>query len=552
MTAVSEAQTAPPAPPDIAGFFPMAGLRDKQKTGLEFIQKAVDRGYKHIVLSAPTGTGKSPVGVTFSRWINSVAGRYKLDGADGAYYLVTQKLLQNQLESDARRYTGEFQSLKSVKSGTEYTCPKFKNCGLGGRKKGKGKEARCACDLKSDGGCPYDLAKRLFESSNTAVTNYPYFFAERTYVGKFPKRKGIVLDECHNIESQAVKFVDSRLSTAQAKELGITIEVPELRTLYDFIGFSKKYLEEAQFVYDCRLSNDAEDEKQSRLTVELDRHICKLRRAIEEVSENPDGWVFWESPLKSGGNEYIVRPLSAAGFLDELVFDAADIKLYMSAYPGEKTSFCRSLGLDPDKVAYAALGSSFPVSNRPIVMSLVGPMGMRNVDATLPAFLKLVGKILKLHADEKGLVHCNSYKLGEAIMAYFENTKHGERLLFPRSAEERDAAFLKHSTSLEPTVMISPSMTEGYDFSDDLARWQVIAKVPYPNLGDAWVAAKKESDEHWYAQTAISTIVQATGRIVRSGEDRGITYIVDEDFRHLWDRHREKFPNWWKSAMVWP
>lgn len=529
----------------------MAVAREKQRVGLDFIQKAVARGYKHIVLSAPTGTGKSPIGVAFSRWINSVVP--KLDGADGAYYLVTQKMLQNQLEADARRYSGELQSLKSLKSGTEYACPDFNNCGLGGRKKSKTKDKKASpCSLKACGGCPYDLAKRLFESSNTAVTNYPYFFSERTYVGQFAKRKGIVLDECHNIESQAVKFVDSRLSSAQCREWGITLDIPDLPNLGAFVAFSKPYLEEARFVLDCRLANDAEDEKQSKITVELDRHICKLQRAVDEIQSDASGWVFWKSPIRTGGDEFIVRPLSAAGFLGELVFDSADTKLYMSAYPGEKSGFCRSLGLDPDEVAYASLGSSFPTANRPVVMSMVGPMGMRNVDETLPSFLRLVGKILNLHGDEKGLIHCNSYKLGEAIMAYFQTSRFSSRLLFPRSAEERDAAFLKHSTSSEPTVMISPSMTEGYDFADDLARWQVIAKVPYPNLGDAWVAAKKNSDEDWYAQSAVSTIVQATGRIVRSDHDKGITYIVDEDFRHLWNRHKDKFPNWWKAAMVWP
>ena len=108
-----------------------------------------------------------------------------------------------------------------------------------------------------------------------------------------------------------------------------------------------------------------------------------------------------------------------------------------------------------------------------------------------------------------------------------------------------------HRTSEEPTVMLSPSMTEGFNMQDDLARFQIIAKMPYPYLGDKQVAAKRERDPEWYAMQTAMTVVQACGRIVRSDTDHGATYILDSDFQNLFERNEEFFPGWFQEAFIW-
>jgi Rad3-related DNA helicase len=179
-------------------------------------------------------------------------------------------------------------------------------------------------------------------------------------------------------------------------------------------------------------------------------------------------------------------------------------------------------------------------------------MSKKNKAQTLPALLRVVDKILTAHHNEKGVIHCNSYALGNDIYAHFSRTLHDARMLFPTCADDRDSAMAQHKMSPLPTVLVSPSMTEGFDFKDELARWQVVAKMPYPYLGDQQVAAMKERNPDWYALQTASTIIQACGRIVRTEEDHGVTYILDADFNHLWTRHSHFFPPWFKSAMQWP
>jgi Rad3-related DNA helicase len=174
---------------------------------------------------------------------------------------------------------------------------------------------------------------------------------------------------------------------------------------------------------------------------------------------------------------------------------------------------------------------------------------MRNIDETMPLLIKYTQKIIEKFHDKKGLIHCNSYKVGQALYEHLKRTQHSNRIIFPKNAEERENAFKEHSSSKMPTVIISPSMTEGFDFAGKLAEWQIIAKVPFPNMGDKHTCARKDVDDAWYKMETIKTIVQACGRIVRSENDKGVTYIMDSDINRLLDRNSELFPKWWLSAV---
>ena len=94
-------------------------------------------------------------------------------------------------------------------------------------------------------------------------------------------------------------------------------------------------------------------------------------------------------------------------------------------------------------------------------------------------------------------------------------------------------------------------MTEGFNLQDDLARFQIIPKIPYPYLGDKQVEAKRDADPEWYAMQTAMTIIQACGRIVRSDDDHGETYILDADFKMLYDRHQDFFPKWFREGFKW-
>lgn len=532
----------------ILNFFPLEKPREKQVKALDFIERVLEIGYKDIIISAPTGIGKSAVGVTCGLWASTV----DLENCiKGAYYLVTQKLLQDQLEHDFPHYLSAFrESGCSLKSAIEYPCPKYTTCMAGSRMPEK-----LRCLERAMGLCTYTVQKENFVRATVAITNYPYFFTERTYVKQLEKRAVLVADECHTLEKQILSFVDVHITRESLEEWTPFLRpMPPLPTVEEFAVWLKtKYIghvEDKLVELTEKLVTDHANPKFQTEFSKVENHLNRVKAAVADMLAAPDNWVYWQEE-KDGQLESIAKPLFAPRFVKPLLLDPAHIRIYMSAYPGPKNVFCRNLGLDPAKVARLDLNSTFHVEHRPIHLLFCGSMGRKSIDQTTPRLLRVTDKILASHAKEKGMIHCHSYKLGDVIFNYLKTTPHAPRILYPRKAEEREEAFKKHTGNGAPTVLLSPSMAEGFSLDDDLARFQIIAKMPYPSLGDKQVEAKKDIDPEWYVLQTITAIIQACGRIVRSDTDYGVTYVLDGDFATLFERHSDFFPSWFASAFKW-
>jgi len=538
--------------------FPMENARPTQVSILNDVEQHLFDGYNDIILAAPTGVGKTAIGAAFCYYMRGASSEYI---ASGGYYLVTQKLLQDQLDRDFPRYRPAFRnSAQSLKSATEYTCHAYGNCSLGSKIKSKG-----MCERRKIHTCPYLVTKFKFQNADLAVTNYPYFFTEATYAQKLPMRLGLVCDECHTLERQITSFVELSVTEPSmqkwAPQLG---EIPDLPDAGHFCEWlSKDYLAALEsrmemLMQKLETSDDAPDSPSRRADQaefsQLDNHVSRVRVVTQSLQEYPGDWVYWQNNDREGNPEShracTAKPIDASAFFPELVQNRAKARLYMSAYPGSKKIFCRSLGLDPRTVAWMDVDSPFPVENRPVEVRPVGSMSRNSVDHSFPGFCRLTDILLELHAADKGIIHCHSYQLGQKIYKYLMGTQHASRVLFATTASQRPQIMQRHARAKEPTVILSPSVTEGYSFDDDLARFQIISKMPFPNLGDRQVAAHRDRDPDWYTLQAVMTVIQACGRIVRSETDHGHTYILDSDFVRIYERNEDFFPTWFTKSLI--
>lgn len=528
----------------------MAKPRQAQVDALNFIYDAIVTGYEDIVIAAPTGIGKTGIGAAFSFWANTL----KVDGwASGSYYLVTQKMLQEQLERDFSRFTNFYERLSGgLKSAADYPCDTFGTCGIGGLQQNS--PIKCRKRSSSNRQCPYLTAKLRFDQSAMAVTNYPYIFTEHTHVKKLPGRVGLVADECHTLERQITSFIEVTVDDESLQRWAPQLKrLTKMDTLPEFKDWlSTRYVDALTSRLEMLTQQLAEESYAKKSTIQehtsLDNHLKRTQTFCARLESDSSGWIYWQESDKDRLKS-IAKPISAAPYVSELIGEMAAVRLYMSAYPGPKSTFCRNLGLDPKATAWLELDSPFPAENRPVNIFDVGSMGRRDQERTLPALMKAISIILDGHADEKGIVHCNSYSLGKQIYDFIRAGKHAARVIFPVNADQRRNAMQTHRSSKVATVIISPSMAEGYSFDDDLARFQIIAKVPYPYLGDKQVAARKEQDPDWYIMHTVMTILQACGRVVRSETDFGSTYILDSDFRRLLDNHPQFFPDWFTKSF---
>jgi Rad3-related DNA helicase len=115
----------------------------------------------------------------------------------------------------------------------------------------------------------------------------------------------------------------------------------------------------------------------------------------------------------------------------------------------------------------------------------------------------------------------------------------------PDNFQERLNYFLNDS---EPdTVFISPTCYQGIDLKGDRGRFQIIIRVPYPNISDVFIKDMLDRSPLMFSYLALVTFGQQTGRVMRSPTDWGKTYLIDSRFSDVISQHRK-----WLSNNILP
>lgn len=533
--------------------FPHPSVRAEQDLAINFVLDAfLNQGKKFVILELGTGCGKSAIGVAVARYLSSLRqDDEEASHLPGAYTLTTQKVLQEQYMKDFGPPNGK---MASIKSAANYQCTFYKNmmCSesirvLKGEKQGTPFWNSCMFN------CCYKKEKKKFLESQESITNFSYFLAETMYAGKIKPRDLLVVDEAHNAENELSKFVELTISEKFTKEV-LKLTWPKTRAQRDIYKWIVETYEPklAQHIkrMDIMLRKFKIDEKMKEFVQiakqheMLDKHICKIHRFVELYEH--DNWVINHIPASGRSKrKFEFKPVDVGPFSDDMLFKFGKHVILMSATIVNKDVFCNCLGIEPTDAAFLSLDSPFPVSHRPIIYVPVGNMAAAQIDASLPKMAEAIKIILEQHKNEKGIIHTHTFKIAN----YIKKAVKSRRLIIHDSFD-RQEKYDKHVKSKKNTVLISPSMSEGVDLKDDLSRFQVICKIPYPYLGDKLVKKRMNKRSRWYPYQTAKGIVQAAGRSVRNENDRAVTYILDESWNYFFYKNPDMFPTSFKSALL--
>lgn len=530
--------------------FPYDSIRDQQKTAIDFALKTlITENKKFCVIEAGTGVGKSAIGLTVARIVSDrIAESDSI--SSGSYFLTTQKILQDQYEND-------FKEMVSLKSSTNYKCSYHKKntCSesqslLRTEEKGTRFFNSCAFD------CVYKKKKKRFLESSESITNFPYFLTEAGYSGKITKRKVLVIDEAHNVESELSRFVEISISAHFAKTL-LNLKFPDKPTQYRVFKWTvETYLPAVtrkiahiermieQFGGEKFREKLLQFKKITRQLDQLSSHRTKIENFVKMYDQ--DNWIFDISQTDYRGSmRATFKPIDVSAYSEETLFSLGGKIIMMSATIMDKQTFCQTLGINHDDCGFISIPSPFDPENRPVIFSPVGSMSAKNIDRTLPNLAKAVKEVLNHHKGEKGIIHCKTFKIANYIK---RNVKSNRFII--HDSTNRDEMLAKHISSSSDTILLSPSMTEGIDLKDDASRFQIICKVPYPYLGDKLVKKRMHKFPGWYNLQTAKTIVQAAGRSVRNKDDHAATYILDSDFSRFLHNNRSLFPKDFLKCLV--
>lgn len=512
------------------GTFPFQSYRAGQREAIDAVRNAFDEGKRFVVVEAPTGSGKSAIAVTLAREARS------------AYILTAQKILQDQ-------YVRDFPDLALMKGRSNYDClvaPTHAAAApcIAGRRFPQCEE------------CPYFTAKDVAVAATNTTMNYAYYLAELNYSGGFGPRDLLVLDEAHNAEGSLMGFVQVTVSDVGLTRAGLAERIPftsEQIGYFDFVEDLLPRLRARSKEVDLELRKDrgASNEVELSLLATkqwLDNLSARLHLLIDSWGEELTDWTV-ERRQDSSGRSLTFKPVRVSGFAEPLLFGFAERVVMLSATILDPETYLSSLGIDAEDAAVVRVESDFPPENRPLVVRPSARLTRHHLEAELPKLRDAVTRVLDEHPDEKGVVHAHSYKIARYLLAHLPDRLRS-RIVSHDDAGGRDGALSAHMTSRGASVLLTPSMTEGIDLAGDLARWQVICKIPYPYLGDPQVKQRREQDPAWYEWRTCLTVVQAYGRTVRSRDDFAVTYLLDADFPAFLKRQRRRLPPWFSEAIT--
>ena len=106
-----------------------------------------------------------------------------------------------------------------------------------------------------------------------------------------------------------------------------------------------------------------------------------------------------------------------------------------------------------------------------------------------------------------------------------------------------------HIETDRPTILVSPSMGTGNSLDDDLARFQIIAKIPYPSLTSQKNKMRQINNPEWYAWKTSASLQQACGRAVRGSDDYADTIILDGSFGDVLRHSSHLLPDWLQESI---
>ena len=565
----------------LINYFPLKKIRNNQGKVLDEIEEAIKSNKKYIFLEAPTGFGKSPIAITLASYLGS------------SHICTSTKDLQNQYSKDFNfikegKGKRNFPCILKENEGVYETCEygpcqkqedfdclyktrlsdykinrlgtKFEHIDIGQFEKLKyikKNNQQIRFENLEWEPCRYFHQKWISTKASHAIYNYKYFLSDLYFSNIISKRELLVFDEVHNIESEVSNFKSFIINSENITRLFPKLQLPnrkeeEIETWIEFCEYYKEtllgFIEEAELAIENNSSKEPFTEKNLIDCINREKNLDYV---LTDMKTNKNNWLVTNIDRKSKDliRKITLTPLDISYYFKEIL-DVSNYGLFMSATILNKEYLCKITGLSQDEIQFIRVKhSDFPKENRPIHLMNIAWLNSRNILDNLPIIAKTVNNIMSIHKNEKGIIHTTSYFQLEYIKNNL-NKENLQRLIESGPNTDRIETLQRHSQNTRPTVLISPSFYQGLDLKDDLSRFQIITKIPYPDLSDKKVAALRKKDMNWYLWNTIVRLTQTYGRSIRSQEDHASTYILDSNINYLLRNVNDMFPSWFTEAII--
>jgi Rad3-related DNA helicase len=502
-------------------------IREQQREALNFIEQSFANGIKFVCMDASTGAGKSGVAMTISRaYGGGIVGmptvalqqQYLNDFNDVAPLVGRARFPCLKLDPNAHKCYPIIQAGElPARPPLEQSCAAAPCLN---RPKAKQQQIRNSCEAM--GGCPHQKMLDEAQKSETIISNLHSLLYSVSLNERITKRPILVIDECHNL----FKFIQdfSKINFLVRRKV-LDLEIKHLKTTEQWSQWLSL------------------PEQMNLITKEdsRDSYVARLEK-LKDLKETVQS--YYNDP-QTGYLKLTVTPTYIGGLAQSMLFSLADKIVLLSGTILSKQLFTRPLGIDPQTTAYKQIESDFPVENRPVYLPQQEGLDLsfKHLDANLPKAAEEVNRIIGLYEGKKGILHTNSYSIANKLVDLCKN----QRII--THVSEDFAEKLAEFKASKDGVFVSPIISEGHDFKDDLARFNIILAPSFEPAGDAYIKwALEKGLWVYYNYNAVKVLLQQLGRGVRHNKDFCDNWLIDSRFTKFLQKVKGLIPDWqWKA-----
>ena len=479
--------------------------------------------------SVPTGFGKSLLAMLLSHFSGL-----------RTVYLTSTKGLQGQLMADFNRL-----GMVDIRGQNEYQCIQFNGIQVDSAPCKAGYQ----CSVKAE--CSYYSQLGKAQSAKMVVTNYAYWLAQSEYGSGFSgsvpvvhKHPGgwkeveleanppqlLILDEAHMASKALESFLSVEFTEFDRSDINWQQKWDYDKWLAEGSRALPGIKQEIDDIYNMMqrdMDNRRDLVRRHRYLQGLSNKIERLGQAmnwVQQVDEDKTTWT----------------PLWVADYSHMLIRGVPKVML-MSAILTPKSM--QTLGL---KGQWLEADSPFPIRNTPITHVKTVKVDFRASDAQMQDWVDRIDEIISQRQHQKGIIFTVSY----ARTKFLHERSRFANQMYTHHQRNVSQVVDRFKKAAAPAVLISPSVTTGYDFPGEQCEYVVVGKIPYPDTRQAIIKARVKEDKDWTGALAMETLVQETGRGTRSAEDTCQVLVIDDSWLWWWPKYKSFAPKWFQQRVT--
>ena len=469
---------------------------------------------RFLCANVPTGFGKSIITLV-DGWLSG--GK--------VVYMTATKGLQGQLLEDGRGV-----GMRRIEGQNSYTCIASPPLTVD--------RASChtglVCPVK--GSCEYYEALDEAKSARMVVTNYHYWLAQNHYgdgLSQSQEYPLVIMDEGHLAGRALENHLTVSFTYQDLDRFGVATVAPEWS--WEQWQLSSQRIASELWTELQTVKGEAMS-KPSPTTSRKYHQVKSLHMRMLEIAGATEEWIREVTP-----SNISLCPLWPRTYNHRLF--KGDKILIMSATLTRKGM--DKLGVPEGDTHWIDAPSPFDPGNSP-----VHHLHSIRVDSKPPPenmvwWARKIDQIIEGRMGRKGIVFTVSYQRAQLLQRLSEHSD----IMFVHGSKDLVSTVERFKKSPAPAILVSPSVTSGWDFPGTECEYIIIGKVPWPDSRGELMKARTKEDRDWGAFLAMESVVQEAGRGTRSQQDRCEIFVVDDNWVWFWHKYREYSPYWFQQRV---